>query len=213
MLNFRPGLRFTEMPRDGTDRNWLKLLRRDRMSLPVTNLFNHPSGAFRMKNSVNSRFAFLAIGVVTGMCLTSIWPHEPAYAVTTDRDSRFAMTTCELSNLSDVEAVFVLDFLTGQLQGGVLNPRTGQFQYTYSRNVAVDFNIDANAEPHYAIVTGKATLPQTGRIQHAQAVVYVAELSSGRVAAYAFPYTQSGRVAAAMAMTPLDSFQFREASN
>jgi len=166
-----------------------------------------------MKNSVNSRIAFLAIGVVTGMCLSSIWPHQPAFAVATDRDSRFAMATCHVGSSSNAEGVFVLDFLTGQLTGGIINARSGKFQYTYSRNVAADFNIDANAEPHYAIVTGQATLPNAGRIQNAQAVVYVAELSSGRVAAYAFPYQQSNTAAAAIAMTPLDSFQFREASN
>ena len=166
-----------------------------------------------MKNVMNNRLAILGLGLVAGMCLSSIWPHEPAFAATTDRDSKFAMTTCEVSDVSGVEGVFVLDFLTGQLQGGVLNGKAGKFQYTYNRNIAGDFNIDPNAEPHYAIVAGRANLTNTGRVQPAQGVVYIAELSSGRVAAYMFPYSASNRASAMVPMVPLDSFPFREASN
>lgn len=172
----------------------------------------HPSGAFQMKKPIHA-LVLLAVGVVAGVCLSSLWPNERAFAAATDRDSRFAMATCQVSDISGVEGVFVLDFLTGQLRGGVLNTKTGKFQYTYVRNVAADFNIDPSAEPHFAIVSGRASLPNAGRIQPAQGVVYIAELSSGRVAAYMFPYQQGNNSGAGIQMTPLDSFQFREASN
>lgn len=166
-----------------------------------------------MKKLLNNQLILLAAGLLIGLYIASSRPREIAFAATTDRDSKFAMTTCDINDVAGVEGVFVLDFLTGQLQGGVLNTKTGKFQYTYSRNIASDFNIDPNAEPHYAIVAGRANLPSSGRVQPAQGVVYVAELSSGRVAAYMFPYSPGNRGAAGVQMVPLDSFPFREASN
>ena len=166
-----------------------------------------------MKNPTNSQIAFLAVGVAVGICLTSIWPHEPAFAATTDRDSRFAMTTVDVSDIGGIEGVFCLDFLTGQLRGGVLHTSTGKFQYTYTRNIAADFNIDASAEPHFSLVSGRASLVNSRGVQLAQGVLYVAELSSGRVLAYTFPYQQGNKSAANIQLSPLDSFQFREASN
>ena len=166
-----------------------------------------------MKNPTNTQIAFLAVGVAVGICLTSIWPHEPVFAATTDRDSRFAMATVDVSDISGIEGVFCLDFLTGQIRGGVLHTRTGKFQYTYHRNIAADFNVDASAEPHFALVSGRANLPNARSTQLAQGVLYIAELSSGRVIAYTFPYQQGNNTAVNIQLTPLDTFQFREASN
>lgn len=157
------------------------------------------------------RFLWLTVGVICGMCMSYFWPHEPAMAVATDRDGdRFAITTVPTKN-SNAEAVFVLDFLTGRLQGAVLNSRTGKFTHAYYRNLAADFGVDPTAKPHYVIVSGEVSLPQQGRAQFADGGLYVGEMSSGKVVCYAFSFVFNNAPSAPQQLIPMDQFQFRQA--
>lgn len=157
------------------------------------------------------RFLWLTVGVICGMCLSYFWPHEPAYAVATDRDGdRFAITTTQ-TNGNNSEAVFVLDFLTGRLTGAALNGRLGKFTYAYFRNLAADFNVDPTAKPHYVIVSGTANLPNQGRTQIANSCLYVAEMSSGTVVCYGFTFVNNNAPAAPQPLIPIDKFSFRQA--
>jgi hypothetical protein len=115
-----------------------------------------------------------------------------------------------------IEAVYVLDVVTGELRGGVLNTRTGRFMtsYTYS-NVAKDLQSDSVKNPKYLMVTGEAQATQgfggNGRI--GRSVLYIAEVNSGYVACYAARWDQ-GRAAATTPATypllPMDRFPFRQ---
>ena len=157
------------------------------------------------------RFLWLTVGVICGMCLSYFWPHEPAYAVATDRDGdRFAITTVPTRS-GNAEGVFVLVFLTGRLQGAVLNSRTGKFTYAYFRNLAADFGVDPTAKPHYVIVSGTVSLPAQGRAQFAEGGLYVGEMSSGKVICYAFSFVFNNAPAAPQQLIPVDQFQFRQA--
>ena len=159
-----------------------------------------------------NRMAWLAIGTVAGICLSHLWPHEPALAVTTDRNEKFALATADITLGGQTEAIFTLDFLTGQLRGRVLNSRIGDFSYSYFRNVAKDFDLDPSLQPYYTIVSGKTTLPNRRGISMAQSVVYVAELTTGKVIAYAFPFTEIDRVVQEpIQMLVVGDFKFREA--
>jgi hypothetical protein len=152
---------------------------------------------------------WLAVGVAAGLCISYFWPHEPALAVTTDRDSKFAMATIALTPIDTVEGIFVLDFLTGQLTGAVLNNKMGKFMTQYSRNIAVDFQVDPKAEPHYAIVSGLANLPSGRGVNPATGVIYIGELTSGKVICYSFPVRVATQPQVSP-LTPIDFFQFRE---
>ena len=161
------------------------------------------------------RLTWLCLGLMAGLAASSFWPHEPLYATSTDRNDKFAMTTCEVNLVDRFEAVFVLDFLTGQLQGATLDFRDGGFQYHFYRNIAQDFQVDPNAEPNYAILAGRAQLQGKRGITPATGVIYVAELSTGRVNAYGFPYQQGrsrNREVPPIELQPVGTFQFREAS-
>ena len=57
----------------------------------------------------------VGIGLVAGLVLSGFWPHTPLYAVATDRIETFAMATGPVDD--EVEAVYFLDFLTGDLAG------------------------------------------------------------------------------------------------
>lgn len=132
-------------------------------------------------------------------------------AIATDRDGdRFAITTVP-TKAGNAEAVFILDFLTGRLQGAALNSRLGKFTYAYYRNLAADFNVDPTAKPHYVIVSGGVNLPAQGRAQFAESGLYVAEMSSGMVICYAFPFIFNNAPGAPQQLIPMDKFQFRQA--
>jgi len=172
----------------------------------------------------NNHVLLLCSGLLMGLCVSYFWPHEPALGITVDRDSKFAMATVPVTagigggvaglpgpSSLPLEGVFVLDFLTGRLQGAVLNNKMSKFTHAYFRNVAADFQVDPKAEPHYAFLGGTAALLAKRGIKPASGVIYIGELTSGKVIAYAFPYQESNRIMRPVEMTPIDFFQFREA--
>ena len=60
-----------------------------------------------------------------------------------------------------IEAVYVLDVVTGELKAGVLNVRTGRFMTAYSySDVAKDLHADGVKNPKYLMVTGEAQSTQ-----------------------------------------------------
>ncbi|MHC4878851.1 MAG: hypothetical protein ACYTGL_20565 [Planctomycetota bacterium] len=156
------------------------------------------------------RSAWLTLGFVAGLAMAAIWPHEPLQAVSSDRNEKFAIITTPVSLES--EAVFVVDFLTGRLTGARLG-RTRQgtsFINFYFRNLAEDFKVDAGGDPFYAVTAGGAEIQNRGGAQWGQTALYVAELNSGAVGAYAIPYTVSQIKQPPVPLFPIDTFQFRE---
>lgn len=129
----------------------------------------------------------IVLGLIVGLNVAGIWPQIPVQATATHGQDGFAIATGPLSG--DVEAVYILDYLTGDLKGAVLNLQTGQFMTAYEYNVRDDLGDTNIKNPRYAMVTGVADLHRGGLGQMAQSVVYVAEFSSGKVAAYGVPWT------------------------
>ena len=72
-----------------------------------------------------SRGMWLVVGVVVGVAVASVWPRTMLQAVATDRAENFAIATGSADG--EVEGVFTLDFLTGDLTGAVLSPNTMNF--------------------------------------------------------------------------------------
>ncbi|QDU80363.1 hypothetical protein Pla110_20900 [Polystyrenella longa] len=151
----------------------------------------------------------LVLGVLAGITVSYCLPSQPTKASTVDRAEKFIMATCPVDGSS--EAVFVLDLLSGQLRGAWLNPRSGRFTNFYSYNIAGDFNIDpAAGQPSFTLTTGVASLPNTGRAQNGNGVIYVAELTTGQVNAYMLQYnTNQNQQNQQAPITRLDSFPWR----
>ena len=63
-------------------------------------------------------------------------PEFPLQAATATVGGSFAIATGMID--SDVEGLFVLDFVTGDLQCAVLNFRTGKFNAVFRANVLQD---------------------------------------------------------------------------
>lgn len=163
-----------------------------------------------------NRMFWLVVGVVVGVCMAYVWPRERAFASTADRDSQFAMATCPVGGVIGVtdqlDGVFVLDFLTGSLKGAALNRQARKFTAFYYRDLAKDFKVDPQAEPHYAFVSGTAQLGGAGGVTFAAGVLYVGELTSGKILCYAFPWQETNTPVPPVRIEPIDGFQFREPS-
>ena len=113
-------------------------------------------------------------------------PETILHASASHSGKSFAMATGMVDN--DIEGVFTLDYLTGDLKCWILNPRNPMvggslFQY----NVIADLGVQQGKEPNYVMVTGQANFSRGGaQSTPAQCVVYVADANTGKFAAYMF---------------------------
>ncbi|HEX5444521.1 MAG TPA: hypothetical protein VFW87_11850 [Pirellulales bacterium] len=164
-----------------------------------------------MANSrVTWGIAGLALGLVIGLNLAGLWPQIPVHATATHGQDNFAICTSPLDN--EVEGVFVLDSVTGDLKGAAKNIQTRTFNTWYEYPVARDLPPNSK-NPQYRIVTGITNFRQVVAAgQLARSVIYIAEGSSGQVMAYGVPWVNgrhSSPVQLREAFIPLARWQFR----
>ncbi len=117
----------------------------------------------------------------------------PLAASTSAVCSSMAVATGKVSE--NVEGVFFLDFVTGDLQCLVYYPRIGAFAARYSTNVLQ--HLPANGRnAQYLMVTGDA-IPtgNTGAARPGNSLVYITDATSGTFAAYAVPYDRTAEAA------------------
>jgi hypothetical protein len=140
------------------------------------------------------------VGLIGGIAVAQLWPRNeleiPIRAMATDRIDTYGMATGALD--SELEAVYFLDFLTGQLSAMVVGKQGGIFG-PLQADVARDLQVDPQKNPKFMMVTGFANLRRSGsRLQWSGAVCYVAEVTTGQVAAYAIQWSptmyQSGQL-------------------
>jgi hypothetical protein len=156
--------------------------------------------------------AGIVVGLVIGLNIQGLWPSVPLHATSTHGLDKFAIATGLVDN--GVEALYFLDFLTGDMRAAVINPKTGKFNSFYTRNIAADFG-GAGRSTGYLMVTGFADMPRgINNFQYAQSIVYVADVTTGNIAAYTIPWN-STRQAAGLTQygefQPLDVKPFRTA--
>jgi hypothetical protein len=91
----------------------------------------------------------------------------------------------------DVEALFILDHLTADLQCWLLNPKTGDVGGIYKTNVAGMVTGD-KGDADFVMTTGAFYFDGAkGGVLPAQSIVYIAEGNSGKVAGFSFNYNRS----------------------
>ena len=74
------------------------------------------------------------VGLIGGVALCQFWPRtefEISFAMATDRIDTFGMATGALD--TELEAVYFLDFLTGQLTAVVVGKQGGYLRYAPGR--------------------------------------------------------------------------------
>ena len=156
-----------------------------------------------MRKGLNGFSAIgLAGGVVIGLVIGMFCQQTPIHAVATDRVDNFAVATGPLDD--DTEALFYLDFLSGELKATALSPIVRKFFASFTANVNHDLGVDLSKNPQYLMVTGNSIFRRGGgQVQPGNSVVYVAELTSGKVAAYAVPWSQAYANAGRQIRAPL----------
>lgn len=114
-------------------------------------------------------------------------------AVATSNTDTFAIATGQVDE--DGEAVFCLDFITGELQCFVLDARNGKVAGWFGTNVTEALKRgDDTKKPRYVMVTGGISARgYSGNARPAASVVYVADGLSGEIAAYSFLWSQSAK--------------------
>lgn len=146
-----------------------------------------------MVQRVCNHTALLVVGIAIGAALTAGWhglaTTPRAHAVATHGADNFAIATGLVDD--QIEALYFLDYLTGDLRAAIVNRRNGQFTGYFRYNVLQDF--EAVGDPaRFLMVTGMADLPRgSGPTQIGKALIYVAEASSGQVAAYVLPFNST----------------------
>lgn len=164
-----------------------------------------------MKNHILRSTMMFAAGAFVMGAATYFWPQPEIKASVANGNDKFTMVTVPLMETGEIEGVFVLNHLTGQLTGGAIHAQSGKFGYSYMHNVAADFQTSKKTpEPKYAIVSGTANLQSSGGVQPAFGVIYIGELSSGAVIAYGFPRPTNRNAGSAMPLVKLDFFKFAD---
>jgi hypothetical protein len=164
----------------------------------------------------DSRGVWLVAGVIIGLGVTWFWPHEPVRADQSDRADKFGICTVPASlaiaGLPTSEAVFILDFVTGRLQGFYLNPQQGGFSQMFYRDIADDLRLNEKgaAQPVYAFAGGQGQFSGQGQTWGAS-MIYIAEMTTGKLVAYAFPFSQAN-AGTPVQMVPVANAQFRAAA-
>ncbi len=88
------------------------------------------------------------------------------------------------------EGVFILDFLTGDLQCWVINPRVGQFTNLFKTNIIADLGVEQGKTPDYTMTAGVADFRGPASNNFGRSVIYVADGNTGNVACYAVPWNR-----------------------
>src|SRR6187549_3482717 len=150
-----------------------------------------------MNELFRTRAAYVGLGTVLGLIiglnLEGLWPTAPLHASATHGIDKFAIATGQVD--AGVEALYFLDFLTGDMRAAVINPKTGKFNSFFTRNIAQDFG-GAGRNTGYLMVTGSVNMPRgSNSYQYAESIVYVAEAGTGQVAAYTIPWSSSMQAA------------------
>ena len=121
--------------------------------------------------------------------MVSQFPPMPLNAGTATRTKSLSMATGSIDG--NVEGLFLLDHLTGNLQCWVLGPRNGAVGGYYTANAAQDLaGGSKTGAPEYMMVTGDFffTGGNAGNLAPGQTVCYVGDATTGNVVGYGLIY-------------------------
>ncbi len=155
----------------------------------------------------NRWFVFLAgfsassllVGVVATAFFLGASSRGPAnlsqavlHATASHGSTNVAVATGQVSE--DAEGIFILDYLTGNLQCWVFYPRMQRFGGKFETNITAQLPGTKNAE--YLLVTGASNVTQsTGNARPAGCIAYVVDTKSGMFAAYSLPWNRQAEMA------------------
>ena len=129
-------------------------------------------------------------------------PITRLHASATHGSDTFAMATGLVT--PEVEGVFFLDYLTGELQCQVVSVRFFGLAGVYKHNVLADLGVEKGKKPNFLLATGQAQFRSTGgAVQFAGSIVYVADANTGAWAAYALPWNRQAETVGVTQVFPM----------
>lgn len=148
----------------------------------------------------------LAAAAAGGLLTATLVPPTRVAAVTALSQDSFAVCTAPVD--SGLEAIFVLDFETGDLTGSVLNQATSRFGVGFRYNVLKDLEFKKVKDPKFLLVPGQAVFAGNAAGRMAPTVLYVTDAATGVTAAYGIPWNSQqvagGAAPAVQPLVPLD---------
>ena len=97
----------------------------------------------------------------------------------------------------DVEGLFVLDHLSGNLQCWVINPKTGGVAAIFAASPATDMGLDKGGDTDFVMCTGGVNFTargRTGNARPANVICYVADGNSGKVVGYSLVFDRQAAI-------------------
>ena len=91
----------------------------------------------------------------------------------------------------EIDALFVLDHLTGNLQCWMLNPQTGKIGGIFKTNVNGDLGVQKAGDVDFVMVTTQirtAGRQREGNLRPGESLVYVGDGNTGKVIGYGFQF-------------------------
>ncbi len=111
----------------------------------------------------------------------------------------FAIATGQIDG--EVEGLFCLDYLTGDLSCYVISPRGKGFAGLFKTNIVKDLAPEKGKTPAYVMVTGGISV--RGNPNAPNSIVYVADANSGEWAAYSFAWAKGASAAGITQAQPM----------
>ena len=145
--------------------------------------------------------AAVGLGVAIGGWLRAA--PRTVFASAAAVEESFAVCTTPVGD--GMEGLFMLDFETGDVSGGVLNQNTSKFTVGYRYNVLKDLGFKAGKvkNPKFLLVPGQVNFMGPTANKLAQSVLYVTDVSTGVTAAYGVPWSTSAATGAGAGVNPL----------
>lgn len=111
------------------------------------------------------------------------------HATATHGGTNVAIATGQVGE--EAEGIYILDYLTGNLQCWVYYPRIQQFGAKFETNVTAQLPATKNAE--YLLITGNTGFPASTstNARPAACICYVVDPKSGMFAGYSLPWNRS----------------------
>lgn len=131
------------------------------------------------------------------------WPQgAPLHGSTASSSETMAIATGRIDD--DIDGLYTLDFLTGDLQCFVLNPRSGKYVGWFKTNVTNQLPVEKGKKPQYMLATGdwSPTGFQTTQ-RPCGSVCYVADANTGMVMSYYFPWVKGAASTGITQSTPM----------
>lgn len=118
-------------------------------------------------------------------------------ADTASSGKSLSMATGLIDVDDNVEGLFVLDRLSGNLQCWVMNRQTGGIAAIYNARPAQDMGLDKSGDIDYVMTTGRINFQRRGRTGNfapAGCVCYVGDGNSGKVLGYSVQYNRQAAI-------------------